>query len=85
MTENEFRRQINKVLSINSSLSGELEKLGRMASEILGAEYIADLCNGAEIEFHPVGEDGIADDGLGSDNHTTILEEDVIAIIRTEL
>lgn len=83
MTEKQFKKQILKVLSVNSALSGELEKLGIMASEILGANYIADLCEGAEIEFHPVGEDDIADDGLGSDNHTTIFEEDVIAIIRT--
>lgn len=82
MKENQFRRQISKVLSANIALSRELQQLGIIASEILGAEYVANICNGAEIEFRPVGRDGIADDGLGPDNYATKYEEDIITIIR---
>lgn len=84
MTENQFRRQINRVLSLNNELIGALGRLGTMASEVLGSEYVADLCEGGEIEFRPIEEDGVADDGLGQFSHTTIYEEDIFNMLRGE-
>ena len=84
MTEKQFSKQIDRVLQANIALSSELQKLGVMVSSIFEAEYIADICNGSEIEFHPVDKDGYVDDGLGHDNHSTMHEEDVINAIKNK-
>ena len=84
MTEDKFRRQIDIVLELNNKLIGQLGILSIMASEVLGEEYNADLCNGDEIEFRPVDEYGFIDDGIGPNTHSTKYEEDIIRIIRGE-
>ena len=81
MTRRQIENQINRVLSASRRLDGELSVLGTMASEIFGTEYIADLCAGDEIEFRPMMEDGIADDGCGSDNHLTRYVEEIYSIL----
>lgn len=50
-----------RIYKCSSELTGELEILGNIASEILGFEVIADICGGAEIEFRKVGKDGFYD------------------------
>lgn len=61
MTIKELCRIENKVYDLSASLMCQLRILGKAASEILGYQVDADLCNGNEIEFRTVGEDGIAD------------------------
>lgn len=81
MTRKQIENQINRVLSASYRLVRELSVLGTMASEVFGAEYIADLCTGDEIEFRPMMEDDIADDGCGSDNHLTRYAEEIYSIL----
>lgn len=81
MTRRQIENQINRVLSASHRLNGELSVLGNMASEVFGAEYIADLCNGGEIEFRPIMEDGVADDGCSPDNHLTRYAEEIYSIL----
>ena len=50
-----------KVLDASAELSSALGQLGAAASEILGYEVVAEICNGGEIEFREVDSDGIAD------------------------
>jgi hypothetical protein len=51
----------NKALSLSIELSNKLQELARAASERLGYDVVADLCNGGEIEFRRVMEDGVPD------------------------
>ena len=51
----------NNVLSLSIDLSSKLQELARAASERLGYDVIADLCNGSEIEFRVIKYDGVAD------------------------
>ena len=62
-----------KVLSLNIDLSSKLQELGRAASERLGYDVVADLCNGGEIEFRRVMGDGVPD------TDDCILLEDILA------
>lgn len=50
-----------RVQALSISLSSKLQELARAASERLGYEVVADLCNGGEIEFRRVMEDGVPD------------------------
>ena len=61
MTVKELCRIESKVYELSSSLIAQLGILGKAASEILGYQVAADLCNGSEIEFRTVEKDDIAD------------------------
>ena len=61
MTDKQIIELNNNVLSLNNDLSCKLQELGRIASERLGYDVIADLCNGGEIEFRVIMGDGVAD------------------------
>ena len=61
MTEKQIRHLEENVYKFSSGLSGALEILGSKASEILGYEVKADICNGEEIEFRKMSEDGYVD------------------------
>ena len=50
-----------KVLGTFIQLQSALGQLGAAASEILGYEVVADICNGNEIEFREVGDNGVED------------------------
>lgn len=61
MTDRQIKRLYDVVLSIEIELSSALQKLGLAVSERLGKDVIADLCNGGEIEFREILEDGTPD------------------------
>lgn len=61
ITVKELCRIENKVYDLSASLTAQLEILGKAASEILGYQVVADLCNGEEIEFRIVEKEDIAD------------------------
>lgn len=73
MTDKQIINLNNKVLSLNIDLSSKLQDLARAASERLGYDVVADLCNGAEIEFRRIMDDGVPD------TNSCILLEDVLA------
>ena len=50
-----------KAIKKSTELCFALQELGRVASEILNKEVVADICNGEEIEFREVDQYGIAD------------------------
>lgn len=50
-----------KALDAFVRLQSALGQLGAAASEILGYEVVADICNGEEIEFREVCDNGVAD------------------------
>lgn len=81
MTRRQIENQINRVLSASNRLVRELSVLSTMASEVFGAEYIADLCAGDEIEFRPMMEDGVADDGCSPNSHSTRYAEEIYSIL----
>lgn len=61
MTERQLREAENKVLHYSNLMLGALGHLGQMATDILGYEVVADICNGSEIEFRPLDSYGVAD------------------------
>ena len=61
MTDKQLIRLNDEVLSLSIELSSTLQKLAHVASERLGYDVVADLCNGAEIEFRRITDDGVAD------------------------
>ena len=61
MTDKQIIRLNDKALSLSIELSNTLQELGRVASERLGYEVIADLCNGGEIELRRLMDDGVAE------------------------
>ena len=61
MTDKQIIKLSNNVLTLSIDLSSKLQKLARAASERLGYDVVVDLCNGAEIEFRVIKEDGVAD------------------------
>lgn len=73
MTDKQITKLNNKVLSLNIDLSSKLQELARAASERLGYDVVADLCNGAEIEFRRIMDDGVPD------TDSCILLEDILA------
>lgn len=72
MTDKQIIKLNDKVLSLNIDLSNKLQELARAASERLGYDVAADLCNGAEIEFRRIMDDGVPD------TDSCILLEDVL-------
>lgn len=56
----------------SNSLTGALGTLASMASEVLGYEVVADICNGNEIEFRTIINDSVAN------NDVAIRIEDII-------
>lgn len=73
MTDKQIINLNDKVLSLNIDLSNKLQKLAHAASERIGYDVIADLCNGAEIEFRRIMDDGVPD------TDSCILLEDILA------
>lgn len=73
MTRKEFNQQIINTQKALQQLSFELDRLGSMASVALGYNVECDICNGDELEFRKIEEDGVAD----SASH--IYTEDVLA------
>jgi hypothetical protein len=73
MTDKQIINLNNKALSLSYDLSYKLRELARAASERLGYNVVADLCNGAEIEFRRVMDDGVPD------TDSCIYLEDVLA------
>lgn len=72
MTDKQIINLNNKVLSLNIDLSSKLQELAHAASERLGYDVVADLCNGAEIEFRRIMDDGVPD------TDSCILLEDIL-------
>lgn len=72
MTENKLRILENRVYNKLSDMQSNLEELAKAASEILGFEVIADICNGSEIEFRTRNDRGYVEDS------SCIRMEDVI-------
>lgn len=60
-TKKELLNSYNHISKLNDELITELGKLGSIASDILGYEVVADLCNGNEIEFRKMMPDGRPD------------------------
>lgn len=57
MTKRQIQRLYDRCLDLDASLAAALGTLGKAASEIIGEELRADLCEGGEIEFrHMVGD-----------------------------
>ena len=73
MTNKQIINLNNKVLSLSNELSCKLQELAHTASERLGYDVVADLCNGGEIEFRRVMGDGVPD------TNNCILLEDILA------
>jgi hypothetical protein len=73
MTRKEFNQQIINARNALRQLSCELGILCNMASVALGYDVECDVCNGDELEFRKIEEDGVAD----SASHIYI--EDVLA------
>lgn len=63
----------DKCFSCENALQSALSELAIAASEVLGYEVVADLCNGSEIEFRTITDDGVPD------NDSCIRIEDVLA------
>lgn len=61
MTDKQIIKLNDKALSVYIDLSSKLQELARAASERLGYDVVADLCNGFEIEFRRVMDDGLPD------------------------
>ena len=61
MTERQLRTLEENCLNDANRLYCSLQQLAIAASEVLGYEVVADICEGEEIEFRRVAEDGVAD------------------------
>ena len=61
MTKKKILSLEKKALDTFIQLQSALGQLGAAASDILGYEVVADLCNGEEIEFREVCDNGVAD------------------------
>ena len=75
---NRLKEQYALVLNCSNELSHQLGYLGKLASEALGYDVVADYCHGGEIEFRRVMEDGVAD----SDD--TVRLEEILSKITTK-
>lgn len=67
----DLRDMENKVYKYSRLLGSALAALGEAASNVLGYEVVADLCNGHEIEFRRLEKDGLPD------SYDTIRMEDI--------
>lgn len=76
MAQNSSKMQLiriyNKCLDIENKLEIELQKLSKIATEIYGKVLIADICEGNEIEFRMLDNNGYVND------YSTILIEEII-------
>jgi len=61
MTKHDLLKRYHSVLDLSNRLNIALQSLGAAASEFCGTEMVAEICNGEEIEFRKVNEDGMAD------------------------
>ncbi len=61
MADKQIIKLSNKVLSLSVDLTSKLQELARVASERLGYDVVADLCNGGEIEFRRIIDDDVPD------------------------
>lgn len=61
MADKQLIKLSNKVLSLSVDLTSKLQELARVASERLGYDVVADLCNGGEIEFRRIIDNGVPD------------------------
>lgn len=61
MIDKQIIKLNDEILSLHIELSSKLQELARAASKKLGYDVIADLCNGAEIEFRVINDDGVPD------------------------
>ena len=72
MADKQIIKLSNKVLSLSVDLTSKLQELARVASERLGYDVVADICNGGEIEFRRIMDDGVPD------TDSCILLEDIL-------
>ena len=56
-----LREAYDQVLDASNRLSAAQQKLGRIASDLIGFEVVADICGGEEIEFRSINDDGSDD------------------------
>ena len=61
MAKSKLEKQYDKCLKIANELSAQMQELSRLASKEYGQELQADICNGDEIEFRIVDENGLPD------------------------
>lgn len=73
MTDKQIINLNNKAISLSIALSSKLQELACAASERLGYDVVADLCNGGEIEFRRIMRDGVPD------TDSCIYLEDILA------
>ena len=66
----------DKCFSCKNALNEALSNLAIAASEVLGYEVVADLCNGSEIEFRTIADDGVAD------SNSCIRMEDILVELK---
>ena len=78
MTEKQLRKIESKIYGLSADLTAELEKLSSVATDILGYDVVADICNGSEIEFRTTNDRGFVDD------FSCIRLEDVINKLKEE-
>jgi hypothetical protein len=75
ITKRKILRAEQLCYAYSNSLTGALEVLASMASEVLGYEVVADICNGEEIEFRTVMDDSVAN---VANSDVAIRMEDII-------
>ncbi|MBQ2177438.1 MAG: hypothetical protein II453_21095 [Alphaproteobacteria bacterium] len=61
MTKSEIKKAYAKCLQKSNELELAMQSLSAKVSQALGVEYVADICNGDEIEFSRLDEYGLAD------------------------
>ena len=54
----ELREAYEQVLDASNRLNAAQQKLGRIASYLIGFDVVADICGGDEIEFRSINDDG---------------------------
>lgn len=79
MTEKKLMKLNDKVIEAENKLNSALSDLAIAASEVLGCEVTACLCNGGEIEMRTVDNSGYID------ADSTIRLEDVISELKRKL
>jgi len=61
MTKSEIKKAYAKCLQKSNELELAMQALSAKVSQALGVDYVADICNGDEIEFRKLDEYGLAD------------------------
>lgn len=64
ITKKKILRAEQLCYNYSNSLTSALEVLASMASEVLGYEVVADICNGNEIEFRTIINDSVANNDV---------------------